>query len=55
MQVAPAWLLARGSDIIPIPGTESTARMVENLKAADVVPSQSEVKELWILAENMDI
>lgn len=54
-QVALAWLLAQGSDIIPIPGTKSTARMDKNLKAADLVLSESEVKELRFLAENMDI
>jgi aryl-alcohol dehydrogenase-like predicted oxidoreductase len=29
-QVALAWLLAQGPDIVPIPGTKSTARMDEN-------------------------
>lgn len=54
-QVALGWLLAQGSDIVPIPGTKRSARMEENLKAADVVLSEIEVKELRTLAENMDI
>jgi aryl-alcohol dehydrogenase-like predicted oxidoreductase len=35
-QVALAWLLAKGSDIVPIPGTKSVARLEENA-AADAV------------------
>lgn len=35
-QLALAWLLARGPDIIPIPGTRSRAHLRENLGALDV-------------------
>lgn len=35
-QLALAWLLAQGEDIVPIPGTRSVARAVENAAAADV-------------------
>jgi aryl-alcohol dehydrogenase-like predicted oxidoreductase len=35
-QVALAWLLAKGSDIVPIPGTKRVARLEENV-AADAV------------------
>ncbi|ART67514.1 aldo/keto reductase [Mycobacterium dioxanotrophicus] len=35
-QVALAWLLAQGSDIVPIPGTKRVARLEENV-AADAV------------------
>ncbi|HEY2500815.1 MAG TPA: aldo/keto reductase [Mycobacterium sp.] len=35
-QVALAWLLAKGSDIVPIPGTKRVARLEENV-AADTV------------------
>src|SRR6201998_525796 len=35
-QVALAWLLAKGSDIVPIPGTKRVARLEENV-AADMV------------------
>jgi aryl-alcohol dehydrogenase-like predicted oxidoreductase len=35
-QLALAWLLAQGDDIVPIPGTRSPARVVENAAAADV-------------------
>jgi aryl-alcohol dehydrogenase-like predicted oxidoreductase len=35
-QLALAWLLAQGDDIVPIPGTRSPARLAENLAAAAV-------------------
>ena len=35
-QLALAWLLAQGDDVVPIPGTRSPDRMAENAAAADV-------------------
>ena len=35
-QLALAWLLAQGPDVIPIPGTKQIARLAENLGALDV-------------------
>jgi aryl-alcohol dehydrogenase-like predicted oxidoreductase len=35
-QVAIAWLLARGDDIVPIPGTKRVSRLEENAAAADL-------------------
>jgi aryl-alcohol dehydrogenase-like predicted oxidoreductase len=35
-QLALAWLLAQGDDIVPIPGTRSPERMAENAAAVDV-------------------
>ncbi len=35
-QLALAWLLAQGPDIVPIPGTRSPQRLAENLAAARV-------------------
>ena len=35
-QLALAWLLARGPDIVPIPGTKRRDRLDENVGAADV-------------------
>ena len=40
-QVALAWLLARGDDIVPIPGTKRVSRLEENL-AADTVELTNE-------------
>jgi aryl-alcohol dehydrogenase-like predicted oxidoreductase len=35
-QLALAWLLAQGDDIVPIPGTRSETRLAENVVAADI-------------------
>ncbi|RFU34188.1 hypothetical protein B7463_g2174, partial [Scytalidium lignicola] len=54
-QVALAWLLAQGPDIIPIPGTKSTAKMDENAASALLQLSDQEVQEIRTLAERMEI
>jgi aryl-alcohol dehydrogenase-like predicted oxidoreductase len=36
-QVALAWLLAKGSDIVPIPGTKRRRYLEENARAASLV------------------
>ena len=35
-QVALAWLLTRGEDIVPIPGTKRVSRLEENVAADEV-------------------
>jgi aryl-alcohol dehydrogenase-like predicted oxidoreductase len=45
-QLALAWLLAQGGDIVPIPGTKRKERVDENLGALDVPLSPAEVREL---------
>jgi aryl-alcohol dehydrogenase-like predicted oxidoreductase len=45
-QIALAWLLAQGDDIVPIPGTKQLARIDENLGALDVTLSAGEVAAL---------
>ncbi len=45
-QVALAWLLARGDDIVPIPGTKRRTYLEENLAAADVELTHAAQKEL---------
>lgn len=45
-QVALAWLLAQGPDVVPIPGTKSRTRLEENLGAADVTLTGAELSEL---------
>jgi aryl-alcohol dehydrogenase-like predicted oxidoreductase len=54
-QVALAWLLAQGQDIIPIPGTKSTARMDENAASARLQLSEEEVQKIRSLTERMEI
>jgi aryl-alcohol dehydrogenase-like predicted oxidoreductase len=45
-QLALAWLLAQGSDIVPIPGTRRPERLAENAAAADVRLSASELARI---------
>jgi aryl-alcohol dehydrogenase-like predicted oxidoreductase len=45
-QLALAWVLAKGEDIVPIPGTKSPRRLEENAAAADVKLTPAEVGEL---------
>jgi len=45
-QIALAWLLARGDDIVPIPGTKRRGYLEENAEAADVELSDEEVERI---------
>jgi aryl-alcohol dehydrogenase-like predicted oxidoreductase len=45
-QVALAWVLAKGEDIVPIPGTKSPERLAENAGAAELELSDEQVAEL---------
>ena len=42
-QLALAWLLAQGNDIVPIPGTTKRSRLEENAGAADVVLEKADL------------
>jgi aryl-alcohol dehydrogenase-like predicted oxidoreductase len=45
-QVALAWVLAQGSDMIPIPGTRTAAHVIENAGAATLQLSPSDLADL---------
>lgn len=45
-QLALAWLLHRGDDVIPIPGTKRVKYLEENLGALDVTLSEAELQEI---------
>jgi pyridoxine 4-dehydrogenase len=45
-QLSIAWLLHRSPVVLPIPGTSSVAHLEENLKAAEIFLSDSELKEI---------
>ncbi|GAA1741809.1 aldo/keto reductase [Isoptericola hypogeus] len=45
-QLALAWLLAQGDDVVPIPGTRTAARLEENLAAADVTLSPADLARI---------
>lgn len=45
-QLALAWLLAQGEDIVPIPGTRNRKRLAENAGAADLALSADDLAEI---------
>jgi len=45
-QLALAWVLAQGNDVVPIPGTRKVARLEENLGALDLVLSEADLAAL---------
>jgi aryl-alcohol dehydrogenase-like predicted oxidoreductase len=45
-QIALAWVLSRGPDVIPIPGSRRRRHLEENAKAADVTLSKSDCERL---------
>ena len=49
-QLALAWLLARGNDIVPIPGTTQRARLEENARAAGIPLSQGDLARIDAVA-----
>jgi hypothetical protein len=48
-QISLAWLLAQGSDIIPLVGTKTVARLQENAAAVSVCLTEEEVLQLSAL------
>jgi aryl-alcohol dehydrogenase-like predicted oxidoreductase len=45
-QVALAWLLAQGDDIVPIPGSKRRVTLEDSMKAADVTLSEDDLAKL---------
>ena len=45
-QLALAWVMAKGEDVVPIPGTKSPRRLEENAAAAQIELSSDDVEEL---------
>ncbi|MCK5621450.1 MAG: aldo/keto reductase, partial [Alphaproteobacteria bacterium] len=45
-QLALAWLLAKGKDIVPLPGTKQADRVDENLGAMDVILDDEDIRKL---------
>ncbi|RMZ81258.1 hypothetical protein DV737_g2569, partial [Chaetothyriales sp. CBS 132003] len=54
-QLALAWLLAQGDDIIPIPGTTNAKRFDENLEALTVNVTKEENDEIRQLIDNTEV
>jgi len=49
-QLALAWVLAQGDDVVPIPGTAHVAHLEENLKALDLVLTAEDLARLDAVA-----
>lgn len=49
-QLALAWLLAQGEDIVPIPGTKRQERLEENLQAIAIELSESDLQRIEAIA-----
>jgi len=49
-QLALAWVLSRGDDVVPIPGTKRRARLEENVAAVDLTLSPADLATLDALA-----
>jgi aryl-alcohol dehydrogenase-like predicted oxidoreductase len=45
-QVALAWLLAQGDDVVPIPGTKKVSRLEENVAADTVELNPEQLRRL---------
>jgi aryl-alcohol dehydrogenase-like predicted oxidoreductase len=49
-QLALAWVLAQGDDIVPIPGTRHPRRLEENVGAVEIVLSENDLRRIDIAA-----
>jgi aryl-alcohol dehydrogenase-like predicted oxidoreductase len=49
-QLALAWVLAQGDDIVPIPGTRHPARVEENVGASKIVLSENDLRRIDLVA-----
>jgi aryl-alcohol dehydrogenase-like predicted oxidoreductase len=54
-QIALAWLLSRGEDVLPIPGTKRRERQAENAASVNVKLSAADLQELDSLVKNVAV
>jgi len=52
-QLALAWLLNQGSDILPIPGTTRVSNLIENIEAVNISLSRKEIHMIGALMSNI--
>jgi aryl-alcohol dehydrogenase-like predicted oxidoreductase len=45
-QLALAWVMSRGDDVVPIPGTKHVKYLEQNAKAADIKLSREELDRI---------
>jgi aryl-alcohol dehydrogenase-like predicted oxidoreductase len=50
-QIALAWVLEQGDDLVPIPGTKRLKYLEENIAAAEVVLTEDEIATLNALEQ----
>jgi aryl-alcohol dehydrogenase-like predicted oxidoreductase len=50
-QLAIAWVLAQGGDIIPIPGTKQRKYLVENAAAVDIKLNKEDLKKIEVVTD----
>jgi aryl-alcohol dehydrogenase-like predicted oxidoreductase len=48
-QLALAWVMSRGENVVPIPGTKRRARLEENVGAASIVLTEEEIRTIDVL------
>lgn len=51
-QLALAWLLAQGDDIVPIPGTKRRKYLQENIKAENIQVTAEDTKRINKISQN---
>ena len=49
-QLALAWVLAQGDDVVPIPGTKRRTYLAENLAAAEIDLSEADLDSIDAVA-----
>ena len=54
-QLALAWLLHKDASLIPIPGTQNTAHLTENMQSMDVHLSAQQMQELDALVNQQTV
>ncbi|MDR6727700.1 aryl-alcohol dehydrogenase-like predicted oxidoreductase [Delftia lacustris] len=54
-QIALAWLLAQGPDVVPIPGTRRIAHLQDNLGALSVALTPGELDELRRASDELPV
>ncbi|MBI4286008.1 MAG: aldo/keto reductase, partial [Chloroflexi bacterium] len=52
-QLALAWVLAQGSDIVPIPGTRKRGHLQENIQALEISLAAGDIKEMDGIARSV--
>jgi aryl-alcohol dehydrogenase-like predicted oxidoreductase len=53
-QLALAWVMSRGEDVVPIPGTTNISRLEENVASVNVALSATDLAKLaYIMATNL--